>query len=442
MSIAPLITGIIAVSAVATSALAEPYCPEMLNRDELEPRYQRLAPIYNSAETGWIFGSDQLDYRYVLTNTEQTLLADLVSELASRGTQLSMLIAPPRPVVAGQEVVDETTGQAGSYDMAAQANAFHHMIGQLKQAGAVAPDLLALAQSQPSLANTYYFQRDTHWTNLSAAYSALALASELSGDPEPAFDPSSLAQIELVEEPGSLSEIVSVVCDTTPGSEFSALLDYSPHLPQMGGLLETPTDAGDAAILLGTSFSDRNRRDQYQTADALDAALQRPIQNRSVSGGGLVGPFETYILTGGFAEDRPDLVIWEFPYTYELRERELRRLLGALRADEGVAHTQSFAIGGDTTQIDMPNNAVSTTLLGLRMTDGSARDMILHLHFDDGSDAQFRLRRKTRMDEVAILDTWWIDLHDFPAPLASITLELRGNSDLRELQLLTADASS
>lgn len=434
------LAGLLGLSSIATAGAAAPYCADMLSADTLESRYQRLAPIYNSVETGWIFGSDQLDYRYVLSDSEQALLALLVSELEARGTKLAMLIAPPRPVIAGQDVVDATTNRPGQYDMAAQGSAFHQMMDQIAATGAIAPDLLRLVQSDPVVAQDFYFRRDTHWTNIGPAYSARALAALMPDADGAPLDPRMLNALEEVAERGSLSDIVSATCDTTPDPELSPLFDYSPYLTQSAGLLDTDSSEGTDAILLGTSFSDRYKRDQYQAADALSAALNRGVTNRSVSGGGMIGPFETYLLTGGFAEDQPDLIIWEFPYTYQLNETELRRLLGALRADETDSASMSATLNQDLTEIAVPAEMGATPLLGLRMLDGYARDLVVHLTFSDGNRHRLRLRRKKRMEEIAVLDTWWIDLHGFDTSLQSLTIEPGTGSDLSSIELLAAAA--
>ncbi len=435
-----LIALAICASTLGVPALAEPFCAPMLDADALERRYQRLAPIYNSTETGWIFASDQLDYRYVLNRTEAELLAQLVDELAARGTQLAMLVAPPRPVVAGQAVLDATAGAAGAHDLDAQAEAFNDMIAQFQSAGAVAPNLLDVALSEPEFAQSYYFHRDTHWTNLGAAHSALALAAVLEPGQPPAFAPSALDVVEMAAERGSLSRIVEATCGNAPAPEQSALFDYTPVLPGSGGLLGDG-DEGRAAVLLGTSYSDRYGRDQYQSADALSAALQRPIVNRSVSGGGMVGPFETYILTGAYAEERPDLLIWEFPYTYQLNEAGLRMLLGALQADGPLATAGTITPDGDDASFEVSADMAASDLLALRMVDGATRDMVVRLTFADGDTARLRLRRKSRMEEVAILDTWWIDLRGFDSDMVSFTLELRGNHDLNRIEVLTSAVS-
>lgn len=422
------VAALMGLTTLAAPIAASPFCADMLNADTLESRYQRLAPIYNSADTGWIFASDQLDNRYVLSEPEQAVLALLVQELAARGTELAVLIPPPRPVVAGQAVLDETVGTVGSYDIAAEALAFDEMIAQITAAGAIAPNLQDVALADVDTANTFYFHRDTHWTNLGAALSALALADAMAPGQGAAYAPAELTVLEAVEEPGSLSAIALATCGVHPTAETAPLYDYSPYLPQLGGLLGDTVTAENPVVLLGTSFSDRNRRDQYQHTQALSAAMGRPVDNRSVSGGGMIGPFETYLLAGDFAEDRPSLLIWEFPYTYQLNEGALRQLLGALRAGDAVATEHRIDVRDREASFAMTDLQGAPDLLGLRVADVEVRDVIAYVNLTDGTRTRLRLRRKSRMDEVAIHDVWWVDLRGFDAAIESIALELRGGS--------------
>ena len=152
-------------------------------------------------------------------------------------------------------------------------------------------------------------------------------------------------------------------------------------------------------------------------------------------------PREVFEQTGGFDEDQPDLIVWEFPYTYQLTEANLRRLLGALRADASAGVAQSISLGGDTVDIDLDADMAASSVLGLRMTEGSTRDLVVRLHLADGDNVRLRLRRKSRMEEVAVLDTWWIDLRGFDSDVASISIETRGDSDLQDLELLMSQAA-
>jgi alginate biosynthesis protein AlgX len=431
-----IIAGALCLASLGSGSLADPYCDDMLSADTLERRYQRLAPIYNETETGWIFGSDQFGHRYVLNSREEGLLGQLVSELAARGTELAIYIAPPRPVIAGQDVVDATSGQPGAHDLAEQAAAFSRMMAQIAEAGAIAPNLLAMAQANPELQAAFYFQRDTHWTNIGAAHSALALAQAIDPAALPAFDAARLPVVEMAVERGSLSNIVDATCGFRPDGEESPLFDYSGVLPQAGGLLDGPAETDGNVVLLGTSFSDRYGRDQYQSAEALSGALGQLVDNRSVSGGGMIGPFEAYVLSGDYAAEQPSLIIWEFPYTYQLNEAGLRQLLGAIRSTDVGAHSTEMTLADGAATLEWPAGQAAVDLIGLRIDGAPVRDIVVRLVAADGSERDFRLRRKSRMEDVITLSEWWLDLSGVGMPIQSITVEFRGTEAPEQVDLL------
>ena len=150
----------VATALLSTSVQAQPYCDALLDASALAKKYQRLAPIYSSQDTGWIFGSDQLDETYAMKAESNALFTSIVSEFEAAGVDLAVLIAPPRPIVAGQEVVTATLGDHGSYDVANARASFEDMIAQLRAAGAIVPNLLDVATSDG--ADPYFFRRDTH----------------------------------------------------------------------------------------------------------------------------------------------------------------------------------------------------------------------------------------------------------------------------------------
>lgn len=416
------------LSCGAHSAVAAPICPQMLTKSTLEKRYQRLAPIYNSDDTGWIFGSDQFDNTYALDEVQKNLMAQIVDRLAAQGTQLAMLIAPPRPVIAGQEVVDATLGKAATKSVVDDAVSFQRMIEHLNAKGAVAPDLLELATSNATIRGSYYFMRDTHWTNTGAAHSAIALAQALDPDVFPAFDVDSLGVLEQFAERGSLSDIARATCGIDPQPETSPVFDYAPHLPTSGNLLG---DAAVDAVLVGTSFSDRYKRDQYQVADALSAALGVNVVNLSVSGGGMIGPFESYILTGQFAAQKPPLLIWEFPYTYQLKEPHLRQILGALHANDTTSRVAVFDVVDGAVELPLSPDMHQ---LGITPIGGEPLKLSTKLRLADGSVVKLPLSRKSRMAEVAKLDTWWVGLSGYDLTGARFELAFKPTATVTRVE--------
>ncbi|MEL6571353.1 MAG: hypothetical protein AAFQ64_06835 [Pseudomonadota bacterium] len=392
---------------VATApAFAAPYCDALLHKEQLEKRYQRLAPIENSANTGWIFTADQMDVDYEMSSEVTMLMTGIIEAIEAQNTQLTILTAPPRPIVAGQEIVDLTYGRKGAFDVATAAASFDTLVAQLRDAGATVPNLLTAAQAAEDSA-PYYFQRDTHWTSTGAALSALALAEEM--DVANSFAISQLAVLDTYEERGSLSDIVDATCGMRDAAEMMPVYDYTSVADANGlGLLDDTSSTRTQVALLGTSFSNRYRRDQYQAADALAAALNADIENLSVSGGGLIGPMEEYVLSGALYAGSRDMVIWEFPYTESLNTSPLRQLLGALKA-QGAAEMDSFetAMSDGSATFDLQSRAVGADLLHIQLDTDQAREVRLALTFADGTSKTVKLRRKSSMQEVAQHADWY-----------------------------------
>ena len=397
---------------LTTYASAQHFCAEMLEADNLDANYSRIAPLYNSEETGWIFGTNQLRGGYALDPEVQGLLVQIKDEIAAYGTELLMLIPPPRPVVAGTDVLRETAG-GEVYDVEAMREDFGIMIAQLNALGIPAPDLLDVA------GDGYYFLRDTHWTNLGAAQSAVALAETLGL--EPGFDPLNLPVSEIASEPGSLAEVAALVCDRDMPDEKTPVFNYA-ALSQMDllGDFDRPL-----AALLGSSFSDRYRRDSYQTADALSTALNMDVANHSVSGGGLVGPLEAYISMGTLVAERPAYLIWEFPYSNHITPARARQILGALRADTALP-VQQIPLVDDSVTV---HPAISPNLLGIGIEDPSILEVKVRVRFADGGGESLTLRRKARVVEMAALESWWVDLSGLPE-ISSLKLEIEGTDQI------------
>jgi hypothetical protein len=199
------------------------------------------------------------------------------------------------------------------------------------------------------------------------------------------------------------------------------------EFPAPGGLGLLDDAPANDTVLLGTSFSDRHRRDAYQVAEALSAALETGVVNHSVTGGGMVGPIETFILTGRLAEDQPRLIVWEFPYTYPIRERSLRQILGALRSeDAALIETRETSLSNGATSFSITSS--EPHLLSFTFDRDDVLEVTVELVFENGRTSMLELERKEVMREVATFDTWWLDLSRYR------------NGKLREIRMATPSA--
>lgn len=323
------------VFALAMSPLAaKPYCEALLDKAALPEKYARIAPIYSDSDTGWIFASNQLRQSYEMKDKPQALMDRIVAGFEARGAKLVILVAPPRPVIAGQGVLRRTMGQAAEdYNVEAARDSFLTLLADLRASGAMVPDLQSMVLSDPELRRRYYFRRDTHWTTVGAVRSAEALAATIA-ETQPdliAYQRDIVVEWKgKIEEKGSLSAVVQKVCGERPKREVAR----TAVLASAGvDLLSDMVAVHKPVALVGTSFSDRYKRDHYRVADALAASLGVEVENHSKSGGGMTGSMLAFLASGQLENGAHDLVIWELPYTQNFNStKRLGQIVKALEA--------------------------------------------------------------------------------------------------------------
>ncbi|MGR3634755.1 MAG: alginate O-acetyltransferase AlgX-related protein [Shimia sp.] len=385
---------LIACLVLGSAAQSAPYCADLLNREALPKKYARVAPIYSDQTSGWIFTQDQLKNRYEMKASSLKLVQAIVDEFAARNVPLAIVVAPPRPVIAGQDSLDAAMGQH-LYSVADARSSFDKMITQLASTGAIVPNLLDVALADPDVRDSYYFRRDTHWTAVGSAVSATALANTVNTQVPDLFandgdqDFRELEASGAIQEEGSLAEVVHKACGTALPPETSETFDLS----RSGDLLEDPSD--DPAIaLLGSSFSNRYKRDHYRVADALALAFDADVENFSVSGGGPIGAIEAYVMSGALDRKDHDLVVWELPYTESFNSQSfLRQLLGALSESRTAIKAAYLQKKPQATLVKFAEG-VATSGIEIEAEDIAKQSFTLEVRFDNGSTAKVYLGRR------------------------------------------------
>ena len=340
---------------------------------------------------------------------EIRLLRRIAQNIEARGTRFAMLIPPPRSVVAGQMIVEETsqTSDLGLQELAAD---FNGLMAQIQTLGIPAPNLLSIS------GEGFYFQRDTHWTPLGAARSVLALSSAMDFVP-----PHGIDDLEIVgtdQQQGSLMKLVNALCDTNVPGESYPVYDYA---AQRAEAFDGVSSRGTLA-LVGSSFSNAFRRDAYQVGPALEAATNLDVLNHGWPGGGMVGPMETYFLTGAYQQELPDWLVWEFPYTGKLREAQLRQVLGALRARPDLDHEDLPLVNGNLITEVPPE----TTLIGVKTYDPTLQELKVRIWLSNGEIKVLSLKRAEAMLDHIPLDVWWVDLSNLEG-MEKLRIEVRGS---------------
>lgn len=385
---------LIASLVLGSAAHSDPYCTDLLSREAIPKKYAKVAPVYSDAASGWIFTQDQLKDRYDMKSSSLKLVQASVDEFARRGVPLAIVIAPPRPVVAGQNSLDATMGQR-LYDVADARQSFDTLIAQLASTGAIVPNLSDMALSDPIIRENFYFRRDTHWTTTGSAVSAIALANTVNESmPDLFLNDAQLVFEDLgasgsIEEAGSLSKVVLTTCGTDLPAETSEAFDLS----RSGNLLETAPD-GPAIALLGSSFSNRYKRDHYRFAEALTRAFDADVENLSVSGGGPIGAIEAYILSGALERRDHELVIWELPYTESFNSQSfLRQLLGALSVNSAPVTSVGLQHLPDATVMKLKADG-ATSGIEIMTEDLANQSFNLEVRFDNGSTTKVYIGRR------------------------------------------------
>lgn len=409
MSPAQICATALAATWLASAASATPFCSDLLSEDTVPSSYKRIAPLHSSQEHGWIFLKDHLREEYNMKSSAQRLIGQIAQEFANRNQRFGILIAPPRPVIAGRAVVDAALDGA-DFDLNAAETSFDQLIQELNETGAVVPNLSQAARATADLAEGYYFKRDTHWTPLGAAVSAYAFADAANTAWPGVFETGTrLVQpgpdTEIYSEKGSLSTVIEDTCGTRPDPELVPFIAFQGGLER--GLLDDLPAGTPQVALLGTSFSDRYQTDTYRVAEALENALGAAVDNRSLTGGGMTGSLETFILNGGLDEEAYDLVIWEVPYTQSFNSTSnLYQLLGALHFQSGAATGGTeIPVGNvDSTDIELAGaNPTGVTFSGVA---ADIRRITLIVRYDDGKTETIKLQRSNRIPAELRSDDW------------------------------------
>lgn len=389
--------------AAPTPLLANPFCDALGNVDELPKKYAKRGPFHVDAQTGWIFGNDQLKGDFTVTGEAAALWAEIAAAFAAKGVTLTALVAPPRPLFA------PSLPQSAQYNVqTAQAN-FAQYIAALNEAGIAAPDLSVRAAT--ANAEDYYFARDTHWTPKGAAVSAAMLAEKLTGQDVD----ETVKDIEFSDtysEKGSLSTVVEKTCSVRPKAETV----IAPVYTQKGGASALLGDTADQAIaLVGTSFSNRYQRDTYQVVGALSHAMKSSVDNFSVTGGGLVGAMEAFILSGALDSGRYQTVVWEAPYTAPLTNVSgLRQILGALHQGGGETVAYKGALSSNWTQVDAGFSTANVQSIRIQTPSVSMGKLELEFYDTQGRKTRVELTKSDRINVEERSETWTMSLADFP----------------------------
>lgn len=386
--------------------LAEPYCDALTARKSMPKKYKNKAPFYSDTKQGWIIGNDQLRVDFSISDEAGFLLSQIVNKFNQRGATLAAVIPPPRPLLIklGQKQT------LGDYPAEKTAQNYKRYIQSLNDLGIVSPDILTPAEMM--LQERYYFLRDTHWTPEGSALSAIILASELGAvaDVKNTFE--KVRFNENYSEKGSLSTVVGKICRLSLPPETVKIASFT-QPGDASSLLMAQSIRNPEIALAGSSFSNRYGRDVYRFSDALAFALAGPVDNFSVSGGGVISAIETLILSDAFKSGRYKTVIWEVPYTQNLSDiSSLRQILGALNTLEDKTSTPLYKgrLGGQWRSVSYRFSGSDVTAVAIHVNSSDISQIDLEFYEQKKKKLRLKLQKSIRIPANRRSDIWTASL--------------------------------
>jgi alginate O-acetyltransferase complex protein AlgJ len=227
--------------------------------------------------------------------------------LAEHGTRLVLVPLPAKSDVYAEQV-------SGVFDGRAAHDQYSGFVSRLTQAGVRIADTRAVLVDGKAR-GPVFFKTDTHWTPHGAELVAEAVAGSLEPHEDWEETDFRLAETETVSFWGDL---VSFVTDEDYGSlaglEQERATLWLASAPEEGGLTDLfGAETEFPVVLVGSSYS---ANPTWSFAEFLKVRLAVDVLNVAEEGVGPGTPMFTYLNGSEFAEQKPKLVIWEFPTRY------------------------------------------------------------------------------------------------------------------------------
>ncbi|MEW6461329.1 alginate O-acetyltransferase [Ectopseudomonas khazarica] len=259
---------------------------------------------------GWLYSDEEFDpvpdaQRQMRDNL--ALIRGVQRQLEQRDIHLVLAILP-----AKTRLYPEHTGE--HHPSALQTSLYPRFHRAVRNAGIAAPDLLGPLLAGKGKAQMF-LRTDTHWTPQGADVTARALsdvvrsAVQLRGEPQRFVTET----VETRAHQGDLTRFLPLA------PLFESLLPRADQLQQrethsaQASSDDLFADSDMPVALVGTSYS---ANPAWNFAGALRQHLQRDLGNYAEEGEGPLVPMLKYLQSEEFADNPPQLVIWEFPERY------------------------------------------------------------------------------------------------------------------------------
>lgn len=311
-----VIAGAAVLSAIAELAAADNAQPDMTEAvcskaRELSAYKNKSLALLVPGRDGLLFRSriDMRDYGPLKSGPQKELFK-VADTLRSLGTELVLVVPPPRPVAEQRYLLPREVA-ALDYDVAAAAAGYAAMLDSLRAGGVLVADVLGKVRSELPPDGHFYLRRDIHWSSQGARLSAEAAADVIRALPVYAAIEKTEFKTEARgtgDADEKLGDALATICGEAIRPEQETFFHTTEADAQAGLFEDRPFDV----VLVGTSFSNRGE-DDPNFGGFLQQALSARVYNASEEGGGLEGSMAAYLKSDAFRDRKPKVIVWEFP---------------------------------------------------------------------------------------------------------------------------------
>lgn len=311
-------------------------CPE-LAREESYKGKNKIFKYILPGKDGWMFRTSDFRSDFKLSDDALAAFEGIDKAMAARGSQLVVLLQPPRGLFAPAHMSPQTLPR--DYDAQAARAAYRGFIESLRERDLSVVDLSDIPPESP-----YFMKADPHWSVAGARLTAERTAALLRD--LPVYDD--------LKKDSFTTRIVGQEKHERGDYEVFALNTCKREKPPVSvdiwetasGTQSASADAlfGDAPlpeiVALGTSNTENDR--ELNFIGSLKTLASADIYNAALAGGGFGGSPIAYFASDAYRKQPPRIVIWEFLAHHDFEEftafRQIRPAIdGPCSTAEAVA---------------------------------------------------------------------------------------------------------
>ncbi len=302
--------------------------------------YRVLAQVDNPNNTyllgegGWLAVESELTEGYearVGTQTTSEMLIKVSKWLQSKKIPLVVAIIPNKTRLYPYAFFP------GGHLEQPQRSDYARLYQSLQDAGVHVLDLATKMRTAPEWKTGLYYRWDSHWNQTGSGLAAKLIAQyanqngwrknlptvkyRLAPDGKRRPTPTDIPDKKLSLNGFVLDDAAKTRLGILP-PPFETYQLYKATSTETGSSL---FNNAPATVLIGTSFSAEVNKHAFP--DNLALALQSPVANVSIPGGGIATSAGAYFTSDAFSENPPKLIVWEVPeYIYRTATDKVRHL--------------------------------------------------------------------------------------------------------------------